>query len=208
MKLSTSKKSDLKTAINDKFSKQSLSEKQLSKLHGLLSQERESKQSPLSRSWYVAAGLALGLFAIFIVGSLPKQLVDMPQLIASEVVRNHLKLKPVEVATSSFSDIRSYFDKLKFSPIRSGNVSDISKLLGGRYCSLQGYKAAQLQIKNTQSNEIDTLYQVPYMRGTFGDLPNIDNGENPIVVYERGIKVSIWVEKGVLFARTHMGEAK
>ena len=55
---------------------------------------------------------------------------------------------------------------------------------------------------------MDTLYQAPYIKSVYGKLPNISNKETPLTVYERGIKVSIWVEKGILFARTHVDEIK
>lgn len=200
----TSSKSDFKNIVKDKLSEKSLSDKQLNDLHGLLNQAKSSKQGLV----YAAAGFVVAILAMFIITSLPNQSIEMPQLIANEVVRNHLKSKPLDVTTQSYADVRDYFDKLKFLPINSLNIADTNVLVGGRYCSLQGYKAALLKIKDAESNKVDTLYQVPYVLDTFGALPDIANNENPIIVYERGIKVSIWVEKGILFARTHVDETK
>lgn len=202
---STSSHTNLKQELNDKLSENSLSVKQLNALHGII----KGKQPPQKYSrqiWTGFAGIAIAVLVVFISALPSNQSIEMPQLIANEVVRNHLKLKPLEISTNSLDDIRSHFTKLKFSPISSLNIPSSGQLLGGRYCSIQGYKAAQLRIKNPESNKIDTLYQAPYVKDTFGSLPDIGKNENPIVVYERGIKVSIWVEKGILFARTHIDD--
>lgn len=36
----------------------------------------------------------------------------------------------------------------------------------------------------------------------FGKLPDIDHNEKPLAAWVKGIKVRIWVEKGILFAMT------
>ncbi len=203
-------KTNLKQAINSKLDAQQLSSKQLKALHARLNQtEADNKTSHQPRNWLMAASFAMvALFSITLVFFMQGKPADMPQLIAGEVVRNHLKLKPLEVSTSSIEKIRVYFDKLNFLPIKSLNVNDTSVLIGGRYCSLQGYTAAQLRMVNQESGNLDTLYQAPYMESVYGKLPNLDKDEIPLTVYERGIKVSIWVEKGILFARTHVDETK
>jgi len=203
---STSSQSSLKQAVNRKLDEHQLSGEQLNDLHKLLNDSQTNTETAgKQRPWYLAAGAAMvAMIAILVVVFVPQQSLNMPQLIANEVVRNHLKLKPLEVSTNSLEEIRSHFDKLKFSPISSLNITDASSLIGGRYCSLQGYKAAQLRIVSSGSGKLDTVYQAPYVLDTFGKLPDIANDDSPLVVYERGIKVTIWVEKGILFARTHM----
>jgi len=200
----TSSKPDFKKIINDKFHDKALSERQLCDLHDVLNKTNKTDTKSISYSWYMILGVSVVMVAIFILASFPKQSIEMSQLIANEVVRNHLKTKPLNLTTSSYKEIRNHFDKLNFQPISSSNIPIASQLIGGRYCSLQGYKAALLKVKDFRTKKIDTLYQVPYVLDTFGILPNIDKNEKPIVVYDRGIKVSIWVEKGVLFARTHI----
>jgi len=200
-----SSQTDLKQAVNKKLDEHELSSKQLYNLHGLLNNQQTNKNTIKQRPWYLVVATAMvAVMAVFLITTSPNKSVEMPQLIAGEVVRNHLKLKPLEVSTDSLIDIRKYFNKLKFSPIASLNINDTSTLIGGRYCSLQGYKAAQLRIASMKSGNVDTVYQAPYIRDTFGELPDIGQNDMPIVVYERGIKVSIWVEKDILFARTHV----
>ena len=206
---STSSQTDLKKAINEKLDEHKLSSEQLTHFHGLLNDEQTKPRNIVQRPWYMVVGVALvAMIVVLLITAIPNQSLDMPQLIAGEVVRNHLKLKPLEVSTNSFNKIRSHFNTLKFSPIASLNIDNTSTLIGGRYCSLQGYKAAQLRMTNLKTGDLDTVYQAPYMRDTFGELPDIGKNDRPLTVYERGIKVTIWVEKGILFARTHMDAVK
>jgi hypothetical protein len=125
----------------------------------------------------------------------------MPQQIAEEVVSNHLKLKPLEVKTGSINAVRGYFTKLDFMPVESSlQALNNLQLIGGRYCSLQGITAAQLRMK--QGENLQTLYETEYVPDVFGDIPILEKGEEPQVVYAKGIKVKVWVEKGLLFALT------
>ena len=203
-------KTNLNQAIRNMHDAQLLSDAQLKALHARLNPPTSDDTFPAhSRNWLMAASVAMvALFAMTLVLFMPGKPTDMPQRIAEEVVRNHLKLKPLEVSTSSLDKIRSYFDKLSFVPITSLNIDDSSTLLGGRYCSIQGYTAAQLRMVNPESGNLDTLYQAPYIKDVYGKLPDIGKKETTLTVYERGIKVSIWVEKGILFARTHVDEIK
>lgn len=203
-------KTDLKQAIRNKHNAQSLSAAQLEAMYARLNQPTPGNETPAKRHhWLMAASVAMvALFAMTLVLFMPGKVTDMPQQIAAEVVRNHLKLKPLEVSTDSIETIRAHFDKLSFVPITSLNIDDSSILLGGRYCSIQGYTAAQLRMVNPESGSLDTLYQAPYIKEVYGKLPDIGKQKTPLAVYERGIKVSIWVEKGILFARTHVDEIK
>ena len=203
-------KTNLNQAIRNKLYVQRLSDEQLKAMHAHINLLRpDNKSSAQLRTWLMPASVAMvALFSITLVLFMPGKPTDMPQRIAGEVVRNHLKLKPLEISTDSIEKIRTHFDKLNFVPIQSLNINDTSTLLGGRYCSLQGYTAAQLRMVNPESGSMDTLYQAPYIKSVYGKLPNISNKETPLTVYERGIKVSIWVEKGILFARTHVDEIK
>jgi hypothetical protein len=123
--------------------------------------------------------------------------------IAAEVVDNHLHMKPLEIEGNELASVGAYFDRLDFQPIESRYLADIGlDLLGGRYCSLQSITAAQLRFKSLGSDKLHTLYQVGYDPAVFKALPNLDEGDQPISVFNRGVKVTIWVEKGVLLALT------
>ena len=70
-------------------------------------------------------------------------------------------------------------------------------LQGGRYGSIQGVTAAQLRY-SLGEDEVSTLYEVGYDPGTFGPIPDLDQGQRPEQLLVRGLKVTLWVEKGLL----------
>jgi hypothetical protein len=197
-------KHSLKEAVNKQMSSVQLSTGQLKKLDVL--QTSVPEQSQHFDWWYSLFGVAA--MVMLTVLFLPDRIINrdsglMINEIAMEVVKNHLHQKPLEIKGNQLSSIRDYFTRLDFAPVESEFLQskDIS-LIGGRYCSLQGITAAQLRFKSISKKGVNTLYQVNYDPNIFKSLPDFDNGEEPVSVYSSGIKVTIWVEKGVLFALT------
>jgi len=201
-------KKSLNQAIRTKISQHHLSDKQLAGLQQRI-QAGASRRQDTRTSRLKLAGLLAGVFfaALFAAMLLPRMQVaekdSMAQLIANEVVKNHLNLKPLEVHSNNIDSLIHYFRQIDFLLRPSREVSDFTtSLLGGRYCSLQGVTAAQLRLKTRPQNKVNTLYQTEYRKEVFGPLPDIDHGQKPLVAWAKGIKVRIWVEKGVLFAVT------
>jgi len=127
---------------------------------------------------------------------------DLVQEIAYEVVHNHLKLKPLDTAAQSIAEARDFFTQLDFSPVNSTVLErrfalPERSLLGGRYCSIQGVTAAQLRYQQG-GDGLSTLYQVAYAEEIFGPVPSIDQGQAPGEILVKGLRVSLWVEKGLL----------
>jgi hypothetical protein len=121
-----------------------------------------------------------------------------PQDIAVEVAKNHIKMKPLEIETSAMSDIERYFTQLDFYPIRSRQFNASAfQMLGGRYCSIQGITAAQLRYHDPQGRYV-TLYETYYDSARFPPLPDVDKGGTPLKLYESGLEIMLWVEKGLL----------
>ncbi|HEC28157.1 MAG TPA: hypothetical protein ENI65_01025, partial [Gammaproteobacteria bacterium] len=198
-------KQSLKQQVNQYFRQVELSGPQLTELESLINTQTEKESQ--RRGSYGYKLVVSGMFfvvvvALFMMSQFPWDASkDMPQRIAEEVVKNHLKLKPLEVKAGTINEIRGYFSKLEFMPVESSMPSlNGMQLIGGRYCSLQGITAAQLRMK--QGQNLQTLYQTQYLPDVFGYIPQLEKGESPLVVYARGIKVKIWVEKGLLFALT------
>lgn len=77
-------------------------------------------------------------------------------------------------------------------------------LIGGRYYPLQGITAAQLRLK--QEENLQTLYETEYLPGVLGDILSMEQGEMALIVYAKGIRVKVRVEKGLLFALTDSPE--
>ena len=194
----------LKNAINNHLNKQSLSEKQLD--HLLALQDRYLTRPPARKSmplrWAAAFTFVLTFLASILYFNLTPQFA-LDERIGNEVAKNHIKLKPLEIQTSSIQVIRNYFTELDFSPIESTLVRKTNKsLIGGRYCSIQGITAAQLRLKDNKSGQVQSLYQTLYKPEVFKDLPQLEEGKKPVTVYSKGLEVDIWVEKGLLFALT------
>lgn len=125
---------------------------------------------------------------------------DMGWKIADEVARNHVKMKPLEVQTQNLNQLREYFTQLDFTLVNSSLLDNsASKMLGGRYCSIQGLTAAQIRFKQDNGAPV-TLYEVQYDPSLYGELPVLEQGQQPIEQVVRGVEVSIWIEKGLLMA--------
>ncbi len=197
-------KRDLKNSVKSYVESKQLNEEQLDSLVNMVNAQKEiePKQSrPMLRVAAVMASILIAAGLLWNVGF--KQQPEVSILIAEEVVHNHLKMKPLEVSSHSLQDMRTYFNKLDFalrgsSLITSGDL----QLLGGRYCSIQGVTAAQLRLQDRETGELETLYEAPYDNDLFQELPDLQKGQTPKRHYINGIGVDIWVDKGILFART------
>jgi len=202
-------KKPVKQGINDLLNDFELSDEQLA---GFAQLEKNSLQTnPLkasvnhSKMWLsmVASFLVMGLFmGQFLGGGASKILTSDEQVyaIASELSYNHLKFKPLEVAHSNLNQVTGYFNRLDFNPLASSLVAALSSnLIGGRYCSIKGNIAAQLRMKDDQGR-ISTLFESRYQAQDFSMLPNIEQGQDPKVLYVDGQRVALWVEKGLVMA--------
>lgn len=198
-------KHDLKNSVKDFVASKQLSNEQLNSLMSLVGEHAEVTAPKRNRVVLrVAAAMAVITIAAGLLWNvgLNKQ-TQVSLLVAEEVVQNHLKMKPLEVTGHSMQDIRAYFNQLDFS-LRDSSLIAASnlQLLGGRYCSIQGFTAAQLRMKHKETADLETLYQAPYDSELFKDLPNLQEGQSPKRHYINGIGVDVWVDKGILFART------
>ena len=195
---------NLKKIVREHIDSQSLSEDQLS---ALLKMQKKSVKK-IDRSVYVQTRW-VAIAAVFFI-TLGNVLyfsmstdVALEQRIGSEVAKNHISLKPLEIETSSISRISQFLNKLDFMPVESAWLKGSAKvLIGGRYCSIQGVTAAQLRLKDSKTGQIQSLYQTVYDKKIFYDLPILKEKQKPITVYSKGLAVDIWVEKGILFALT------
>lgn len=200
-------KQSIKQALQYHLQQKSLSGKQVKQLQQLQQLQNQAVKNKTGNkiTWLMAMSIAatLILSVLMLYSVVPQSKNNMPFLIAEEVASNHLKLKPLEIKATRLQDINQYFSMLDFTPISSDRLPEFSKkLLGGRYCSLQGITAAQFRLRDTETGKIQTLYETIYNPKTFNDLPNLDAGTPPITVYAKGVQVEIWVEKGLLFAQT------
>lgn len=222
MKRSDSVKTSFKQSARTLIEQESLGEDQLAKFEALLSGQAtefskdsnnasgcgnepnagfypEGKQP--NKTWYALSAFAASLVLVFMlsINFLPGR-ADLSNKIADEVAMNHIKMKPLELKTSSMAPLRDYFTELDFSVVGSRLLSKQNNImLGGRYCSIQGVAAAQIRYETVTGQKV-TLYEVGYDVQRYGDIPRIDQGELPLSIDVKGINVSLWVEKGLLMA--------
>ena len=143
----------MKSELTKFYEKKSLSPE---KMESLLSLQLElnkgrKKRLPLLAG-FVAASLVLFTFIQF--NSAP-----LDQKIIAEVVYNHNKDMPPEVLSEDYQEVNQALDKLDFKIIKSQRLASHYKLIGGRYCSIQGKIAAQLKLLDRKTQKRVTLYQ-------------------------------------------------
>jgi len=206
-------KKTLKQAIQENIDSISLDEQQLDTLmqmqhaHSMSKQRTNKSHFTANKPWYVAMA---AMVMVFVLGTVVVMQYFqtassdlLVQKIANEVAGNHLAMKPMEVQTTAINDVQNYFTKLDFLPQPSKLIDSNNKILlaGGRYCSILGSTAAQLRYKDKQGGYV-TLFETHYSPELFNQLPNIEADEKPLVTYAKGIKVTLWQERGLLMVST------
>ena len=197
--------SKLKQSVREHIESFSLNDSQLEQLESL-GKETKTEKAGHATIFYrsLAGAVAAFILAVILIPTI-FETENMHERIAQEVALNHIKLKPLEIETSSIDGVRDYFSKLDFIPVSSDLIDGSGfELIGGRYCSLQGIGAAQLRLKQPGSDAVHTLYQTEYRKELFEDMPVIERGDEPVELYAKGIRVTIWVEKDLLFALTEL----
>ena len=196
----------LKQAVRDRFEAIELSEAQLDELGAQL-QQAERETPAKTPAWRQAAAVAAAISLLVVGGFVGNQAwqshqdLILLQAIAEEVADNHLKLKPLEVESSDLPSVLGYFENLDFqllaSPRITGNAGD--RLLGGRYCSIQGIDAAQLRVVASDGT-LSTWYEATLPADKLKRVPDLDAGERPAEFVMRGVDIRIWEESGLVFA--------
>jgi hypothetical protein len=206
-------KKPLREGLKQMLQEDHLNESEIAQLQ--ISQQATTAHAPenrfslkrLARSANLVVASLL-LITLLAVGSFYpwKASDDTLQRIAQEVLTNHLKLKKLDLETSSMTDLRNYFNQLNFSPFYSEFLdhSDL-RLLGARYCTLQGVIALQFRFL-TPEGEMVTYYQALFDKEHFGKLPDVKEGKQPHVVNANGFAMSVWKEDGVVAVLAQAGK--
>lgn len=196
------KKDNLNKIMREHINEKSLSSNQIDALLSLQNKEITKPNkffSPAYRWGGSAAVFILAISSVLYLSLSPDVALD--QRIGSEVAKNHIELKPLEIQTASIQEVRKFLTKLNFSPIESELLKGSTKtLIGARYCSIQGVTAAQLRLQDSKTGQVQSLYQTIYDPKVFSGLPELRENQKPVTIYSKGFSVDIWVEKGLLFA--------
>jgi len=194
--MTSPKQNTLRELFKNQFEQDKLNESELETLLALQSIKKTENKTSDNRSRFAmvfASACLAAMIGLFFLHGKP----DYIDAIADEVVYNHLKLKPLEVESGNFLETQRYFTKLDFVPTETKQTDLSTTLIGGRYCSIGGSSAAQLRFSETNGN-IATLYQVSYDPEKYGDIPILNKGDLPLEVLHSGLKVTLWVENGLL----------
>ncbi len=140
----------------------------------------------------VAASLLLFMLALLFTISVSQEKSPGSRIrrIAAEIALNHHKQLPPEVLVETFLELRDALPALGFPPVRprSKEFGDLD-LVGARYCSITGRKAAQIRLTDG-AGVVYTLYE-------FRDdssLADIDIARLDI----DGVRVTLWRESGMV----------
>jgi hypothetical protein len=90
------------------------------------------------------------------------QAMDPAARVAHEIARTHMKNESIEFRGSDYLALSRQMDDLEFAlrpPARLAGAPH--EVLGARYCSIQGRRAAQIKLKNREKRVL-TLYETPW----------------------------------------------
>jgi len=139
------------------------------------------------RSTLVLVFALVAMIALFFF--LPPR--DVTQSVAKEIVLNHHKGLAVEFPSESYAELGLRMSKLDFSLVHSKKMDAQGlRVVGGRYCSIQGDLAAQIKLQDA-AGRIYTLYQ----SALTDDLIKLKTG----VRQQDGLKLLLWREAGLFF---------
>lgn len=187
--------------LKDFYQGQGLSPERLSRLCSMAEEYPSldtQRQPPIQRSFrrqrlayaLVAAAILLAV-GILVQWLRPSSSESLAQAVAGEIAMNHKKQLALEFQASDYGDLRRQMEKLDF-PLTAPADPEAARLrlLGARYCSIQGRLAAQVRLRD-DAGHIHTLYETEAsqkLRAAVSSQLRAD-----------GIRVRTWTEKGVFY---------
>jgi len=183
---------DLDTQLKEHYQSRSLSETEAERM---LQAVRQNTSPRAHRSWVAAAATLLLLLGGAWFSLQEWQGRSLSAAIAAEVVTSLRKATPLTLETTELAALADHLHELPFDITPAGcDILAVSTLVGGRYCKVQGHKAAQLQYRDTQGKR-HTVFVAPlesnledFKAGAFDDS---------------GAEVDLWENAGRLFVRVH-----
>lgn len=142
--------------------------------------------------WSSLALVTLSLFLMISVWIISENTYrDIEVDIAKEITLNHHKELQPDYFDTNVNNLQIKMPKLDFKIINSEKLNLLSaKLLGARYCSIQGNIAAQLKYLGADNKKI-TIYQTR--------VDHLSKIITPGEYYKDNVKIKLWVEDNVLF---------
>jgi anti-sigma factor RsiW len=117
----------------------------------------------------------------------------LKERVLAEVAMNHRKQLDVEFVADQYLQLQQELDRLDFSIVPKGSALTRNyRLVGGRYCSIQGQLAAQLKVEDKMSGEWLTLYIAPLN----DELQRLSSSDQT----HSGVYIRLWQEDERFFA--------
>ncbi|MGH7820256.1 MAG: hypothetical protein ACREQ9_10815 [Candidatus Binatia bacterium] len=198
------KATSLRDHLKEYYAERALSPATLERLRSLTEVSRKARRSGGRRSERqrsrrlaaidVAGLVAGGRVALVVLGPLVGSRAGdgeaLAQAIGREIALNHSKQLAVEFPAPDYDGLRAAMGKLDFVLVRPSKP-DASELrvIGARYCSIQGRIAAQIHLEDL-SGRPHTLYETSLNR----ELEAVPNCSMEIA----GARIRLWREAGLL----------
>ncbi len=177
------------------YKKQKLSSDVLARMSAMTDAQSQKKQSIWQKGKYFAIAASFALVVLTgaqLTHFLQTSGGDLIARVAQEVALNHNKQLASEFISDNYSKLAVTMDKLDFTITPPELLKDSGyKLLGARYCSIQGNIAAQIKLIDSKG-ESTTLY-VTQLNEKLAAL------QNQSQLYE-GLLISNWYEGDLFYS--------
>ena len=149
---------------------------------------RASYLIPLAAGVVLAIGIGVWL-SVGMGGGLTQRIV-------TEIVRNHRNQGALVVESERYGVVQTALSELDF-PIRPrrDELVQAFALLGGKYCTIQGSRAAQLKLSRRDNGRVHTLYVWP--------MTDEAKGVEPGIYETNGVHVELWTDQLLLYGLAH-----
>ena len=198
----------IKSAISDMYHDIKLSQDELESIKKSAHSstlEETAKNKALPQASIIKSMAAVACTLVLAVGlwflsPFATQQLNKTDDIVSDVIDNHLLHKTLQYNTSSISEISSKFSYLGFIVSEPKILYAVKKgkLIGARPCFILNIPAAQLRYQENP-HLWTTVFQTRYQKDIYGPIPDIQNNQ-PLITVKRGVRVSLWRDKELLFA--------
>ncbi len=221
----------LKENLIDHYQSQSLNPDQLAQLQSSIASESKTEKLPLWISESMNSfKLAFACASLFIISLSLYSLYDatkktqiharidskmnlklsselnlkIKQKISQEVAINHFKNYDPKFKATQISELQAQMPLLNFKLLESEKLnSQKYKLLGSRYCSIQGQRAAQMKLIDKKTNSTYTLYQAALTPLTKNITSSTElyseTALGSILKNHKNLQIKIWKESKNLF---------
>lgn len=180
---------DVDKLVRDYYQAQTLNKD----LSSVILQQTAVAPRPMSRRrWLQAAAVAVVSVGGFTALHLHLNERSLTERVLAEIAMNHQKHLASEIKSDDYAILTQELDKLDFQLRAPLTVAANMKLLGGRYCSINGELAAQLKLRDPNSRDVHTLFITQLTPA----LKRIDERE----ARADGIALRLWREHDMFFA--------